>query len=551
SSTGPDVVVREREGPTIPVATTRWDELPVAWAPDGSYLVFKRRLLQEDAPGLRDVAYLCAVETGVIQRLADLELAGSKPVAWSPAGTHLALAAVGPNGDSEVYRLEADGGDLTRLTSHDARDEEPAWSPGGERLAFVSWRTGRPHVWVVDADGASREQVTFGSARARSPAWVSDHHLVFLSDRDGAWDLWSLDLVSRRTRRLTDLGDLRPGELLRWHRSPPDRLIERVVVRPRPRAVSPGQHLRLEARGLTRDGTEIPAARRVLRWTVDDTSVLEPEGDGFRVRREGEARLVASAGGWRADTLHLASVPLRARDDLPVVFEEDWETGISQGVWRVEGTPEPYVTPVATQVASASPRPAASGVGAAAAEAGPPSPPPVDRAFVSNGDENYGSGIVTRDPLELNEGVTLSFRASLPFDPGAPYQALKVGLRSAASEPADPAVRLNPGDLLQVGLSSTDRHVRVSGTGVRDSLPAPPRPDRWHRYALQVSPDGRASLVRDDTLVWRSGPGFVRVDEPVRLVLGGRSVGIETLVGPVRVHAGERWVLDLEEANRS
>jgi DNA-binding SARP family transcriptional activator len=265
SSTGPDVVMREREGPTIPVTTTRRDEHPVAWAPDGSYLVFKRGFLQEDAPGLRYVAYLCSVETGEVRRLADLELTGQGPVAWSPTGTHLALAAVGPDGGSDIHHLEADGRGLTRLTIDDARDEEPAWSPGGERLAFVSWRTGRPHVWVVNADGSNLEQVTFGSARARSPAWVSDHHLVFLSDRDGAWDLWSLDLVSRRTRRLTDLGDFRPGHLLRWHRSPPDRLVERVAIRPRPRAVSPGQHLRLEARGLMRDGTEIPAARRVLR----------------------------------------------------------------------------------------------------------------------------------------------------------------------------------------------------------------------------------------------------------------------------------------------
>lgn len=547
ASSGPDVVIRERDGPTIPVTATRWDEHPVAWAPDGRYLVFRRGFLQEDAPGLRYVAYLCSVETGEVQRLADLELTGPRPVVWSPTGTHLALAAVGPDGDPEVYRLEVDGGGLTRLTSDDARDEEPAWSPGGERLAFVSWRTARPHVWVVDADGANLEQVTFGSARARSPAWVSDHHLVFLSDRDGTWDLWSLDLVSRRTRRLTDLGDFRPGELLRWHRTPPGRMVERVAIRPRPRAVSPGQHLRLEARGLTRDGTEIPAARRVLRWTVGDSSVLAPVGDGYRVRREGEARVVASVGGWRADTLHLASVPLRALDDLPVLFEEDWDAGISPSVWRVEGTPEPYTTPVA----AASLGPEASGDGGAAADGGPLSPPPVDRAFVSNGDENYGSGLVTREALELTGGVTLSFRASLPFDPGTPYQTFQVGLRSAASEPDDPSVRLAGGDLLQLGLSATDRYVHITGTGVRDSLPELSRPDLWHRYALQVAPDGRASLVRDDTLVWRSAPGFVSVEEPARLVLGGRSVGVETLVGPLRVHAGERWILDLGDGERS
>jgi Tol biopolymer transport system component len=67
-------------------------------------------------------------------------------------------------------------------------DIDPAWSPDGTRLAFVSNRTGRYELYVANADGTGLRQVT-DRLRAneltwdalREPAWSADGRRVVLS----------------------------------------------------------------------------------------------------------------------------------------------------------------------------------------------------------------------------------------------------------------------------------------------------------------------------------------------------------------------------------
>ncbi|HEU5321103.1 MAG TPA: hypothetical protein VFX28_09885, partial [Methylomirabilota bacterium] len=61
--------------------------------------------------------------------------------------------------DLYLVRLE-DGGPVRRLTSADADDEKPRWSPDGRRIAFLSGRGGAKQVWVLRREGGEAEQVT-------------------------------------------------------------------------------------------------------------------------------------------------------------------------------------------------------------------------------------------------------------------------------------------------------------------------------------------------------------------------------------------------------
>jgi Tol biopolymer transport system component len=81
----------------------------------------------------------------------------------------------------DVWTINADGTDLTRLTHSAAPEFDPSWSPDGTQIAFRSERIGEPEIWVMNADGTSPRQLTEGL----SPAWSPDGSLIAFSGHAG------------------------------------------------------------------------------------------------------------------------------------------------------------------------------------------------------------------------------------------------------------------------------------------------------------------------------------------------------------------------------
>lgn len=82
-------------------------------------------------------------------------------------------------GNLEIYVMNADGSDQTRLTSNSAVDREPAWSPDGTQIVFWSNRDGDREIYKMNADGSSQTRLTYNSASDRSPSWTSDGKILF------------------------------------------------------------------------------------------------------------------------------------------------------------------------------------------------------------------------------------------------------------------------------------------------------------------------------------------------------------------------------------
>jgi TolB protein len=65
------------------------------------------------------------------------------------------------NPNSEIYMMNPDGTDQTRLTNNDAIDINPSWSPDGEKIAFnrvfnpVDEEVDDGQIFVMDADDGS------------------------------------------------------------------------------------------------------------------------------------------------------------------------------------------------------------------------------------------------------------------------------------------------------------------------------------------------------------------------------------------------------------
>jgi TolB protein len=90
---------------------------------------------------------------------------------WSPDGTRLVLdrhTECGPDcGADELYVVNADGSGLHKIATPEASIESPAWSPDGQRIAFVMATGGVVNdlaadvsVWEIGTDGSGLRQVT-------------------------------------------------------------------------------------------------------------------------------------------------------------------------------------------------------------------------------------------------------------------------------------------------------------------------------------------------------------------------------------------------------
>jgi len=127
---------------------------------------------------------------------------------WSPDGTRIVYMAFGLT-TSDIWVMNADGTEPVNLTDTPDVDEGfPAWSPDGTHIAFTSRRDGNNEIYVMNADGTNPTRWTDNPADDFAPAWSPDGtQIAFVSDRGreaGVYDLYLMDVVSTAVRRLTD-----------------------------------------------------------------------------------------------------------------------------------------------------------------------------------------------------------------------------------------------------------------------------------------------------------------------------------------------------------
>ncbi len=91
------------------------------------------------------------------------------------------------DGNREIYSMDPDGSNQTRLTNNTFTDGEPTWSPGGSRIAFNTNRDANTEIYVMDADGSNQTNLTNAPGSVESePAWSPDgSKIAFQTNRDG------------------------------------------------------------------------------------------------------------------------------------------------------------------------------------------------------------------------------------------------------------------------------------------------------------------------------------------------------------------------------
>jgi Tol biopolymer transport system component len=89
--------------------------------------------------------------------------------AESPDGKQLAFSAL-----THLYTLDLPGGKPRRVTTGNARQFQPAWSPDGKMIAYVTWSSEGGQLWKVPAAGGAPQQLSKSAGVYSNPAWSPD-----------------------------------------------------------------------------------------------------------------------------------------------------------------------------------------------------------------------------------------------------------------------------------------------------------------------------------------------------------------------------------------
>jgi Tol biopolymer transport system component len=100
----------------------------------------------------------------------------------SPDGKTLAFSAM-----THLYTFDLPNGKPQRLTSGDSTEFQPAWSPDGRWIAYVSWNNEGGQLWKISASGGQPQQLSKSLAVYSNPVWSPDGTRIVLL-RGNAYD---------------------------------------------------------------------------------------------------------------------------------------------------------------------------------------------------------------------------------------------------------------------------------------------------------------------------------------------------------------------------
>ncbi len=156
------VQIDPKSGAIIKTLTSsEWDEVSPSWSPDGRRIAFV-----SSRSGSPQVHVISADGTG--ERRVTMAGSYNSGPRFGPNGL---IAFSGMDGfQTDIFTVDPSG-NLTRLTQNQGNNKDPAWSPDGRYLVFLSSRDGEWKVFIMTEDGRYQFPITESAAAWATPDW--------------------------------------------------------------------------------------------------------------------------------------------------------------------------------------------------------------------------------------------------------------------------------------------------------------------------------------------------------------------------------------------
>ncbi len=296
---------------------------------DGKKIVFEKdfRLWQLDLDDGKAavIPVIINSDTKSVQEITRVLAEGNEMGQWSPDSQQIAFALHG-----DIWVMPARGGEARQITSGQAKDQWPCFSPDGKKIAYFSNKSGNNDIYILELKTGEELQLTNHQSEDFFHSWSPDgKQIVFTSERSGNRDIWLLSSQGGIAQQLTDSPESEDDAVF----SPDGKwiLFDSGKGGNQEIWIMPADGTYKDARQLSQQGglTQVPTCSPDEQWLAYETNDEEGNASIWIMPRN---------GGNAMKVMNQGSLPRWSPDGKWILFESE-RTG-KKNIYRIEAPVE-------------------------------------------------------------------------------------------------------------------------------------------------------------------------------------------------------------------